>query len=302
MKINNMTVKDDFCPICEWCDQSIHESLVYFPEMDSDAVQTGYGARARRYVPKNCLKKIAPEEVLLMDKDKLLNDLKRQEPAELIELLENCLHCMKTRDIRHVFGSIENKFLRETSRDGNRVLKKAQKFFNDSLKRVYYAPFNMNSKNFSDIPEETDRWFEELAELLTESSQLSAQGDHRHAVKCFGLLFELMNKLGSDEIVFAEEVGMWMLPIEGEPCIQAYIQSAAAILEPEDYVETVLPLIHADSHSSFINRAYEKAKNFANEKQQRLLEEVVMKKQKKSERAKINNVDGGCSPVLDYFM
>ena len=212
-----------------------------------------------------------------MDKDKLLNYLKRQEPAELIRLLGNCFDCLKTQDIRDVFGSIESNVLKETLSDGSSVLKKAQQFFSDSLKGVYYAPFDKNSKNFRDIPEETDRWFEELAELLIESSQLSAQGDHGYAVRCFALLFELADKLGSHEIVFAEEVGMWMLPIEEAPCIQAYIQSAAAILEPEDYVKTVLPLIRSDSYSSSINKAYEKARKFANKKQQKLLEEVMIK-------------------------
>ncbi len=221
-----------------------------------------------------------------MDKNKLLNYLKRQEPAELIRLLGNCLDCMKTQDIRDVFGSIESKGLKETPSDGSSVLKKAQQFFSDSLKGVYYAPFNKNSKNFRDIPEETDRWFEELAELLMESSQLSVQGDHRHAVKCFALLFELSDKLGSDEIVFAEELGMWMLPIEEEPCIRVYIKSAAAILEPEDYVKMVLPLIHSDSHSSHINKTYEKARKFADKQQQKLLDEMMKEQTKNRKKLK----------------
>jgi hypothetical protein len=42
----------------------------------------------------------------------------------------------------------------------------------------YYAPFDINSKNFSDIPEETDAWFDEVSDYLEDSSRLTDQGDH----------------------------------------------------------------------------------------------------------------------------
>jgi len=142
---------------------------------------------------------------------------------------------------------------------------------------IYYAPYDINLKNYMNVPEETDLWFEKLAEFLTESSRLSAQGDHVHAVKCFGLLFELIAKMesGDDEIAFADELGMWMLPIRLEPCIDAYIKSAAAILDPEDYVNAILPILYSDSHSSFTSKAYAKAKRAANSQQRALLDEKI---------------------------
>lgn len=211
-----------------------------------------------------------------MNKDKLFSYLKRQKSSELIKLLDDCYSCIKSRDIRNVFGHIENTFLKELHDDGKDILKDVQKFMDDSLKGTYYAPFDINSKNFMDVPEETDMWFEKLGELLTESSRLSTQGDHIHTVKCFRILFELIDKLGSEEIVFADEAGMWMLPIKEEPCIKAYLKSAAAILEPEEYVEAVLPVIRYDSYSSFINKAYEKSKSVANKKQQALLDDRII--------------------------
>jgi hypothetical protein len=90
-----------------------------------------------------------------------------------------------------------------------------------------------------------------------------------------GILFELINNLGSYDIVFADEAGMWMLPIREEPCIKAYLESAAAILEPEEYVNAVLPVIHYDSRSSFLNKAYETAKRTANKNQNALLEAKI---------------------------
>lgn len=212
-----------------------------------------------------------------MNKNRLFSYLKRQKSAELIKLLNDCYNCMKTRDIKDVFGHIEHKIFNKIPCDGKNILNNVQKFMDDSLQGSYYAPFNINSKNFMDVPEETDIWFEKLGELLIESSQLSIQGDHTNAVKCFGTLFELIGKMESgEEIVFADELGMWMLPIKEEPCIRAYIKSAATILEPEEYIEAVLPVIRYDSHSAFKNKAYEKAKRAANKHQKALLEGKIV--------------------------
>lgn len=215
-----------------------------------------------------------------INKNKLFDYLKRQKISELIELLDNCYDCMKASQIRQVFGHIENAFLKESLGDGEDVLKAVNKFMDDSLKGIYYSPFNINSKNFMDVPEETDLWFEKLAELLTESKRLSTQGDHVNAVKCFGVLFKLINKMESeDEIVFADELGRWMLPIEEEPCINEYFKSAAAILEPEEYVNAVLLVIRYNRHSSLTNKVYEKAKRAANKKQKLLLEDKMIQQQ-----------------------
>src|SRR5262245_15387132 len=223
-----------------------------------------------------------------MNKDKLFVYLKQQKTSELIKLLDACYDCMKSVDIRHVFGDAESIILKESHDDGEDILKSVQKFMDDSLEGKYYAPFDINSKNCMDVPEETDMWFEKLGELLTESSRLSAQGDHIHAVKCFQILFELMDKLGEEEIVFGDEVGMWMLPIKEEPCIKAYFKSAAAILEPEEYVKSVLPVIHYDS-PLFMKKAYKKSIDAANKKQKALLEITIARlniktNQKKQQR------------------
>ena len=65
------------------------------------------------------------------------------------------------------------------------------------------------------IPEETEEWFERLGDLLKASSQLTARGDHLHAVACFGILYELIDAMeGGEEIVFADEIDKsctWLL-------------------------------------------------------------------------------------------
>ncbi len=218
-----------------------------------------------------------------MNKDKLFSYLKRQKLNVLIKLLDDCYHCMKTQNIRDVFGHIEDQFINKSAGNGKAILKKIQKFKEDSLQGVYYAPFNINSKNFMNIPEETDMWFENLGDFLTESSQLSTQDDHLNAVKCFGILFELIDKM-DDEMVFADELGIWMLPIQLEPCIRAYFKSAATILNEEEYAKAVLPVLRQDSYSSFCNKAYEKAKRAANKQQKAALEENIAKNKVRTNR------------------
>lgn len=209
-----------------------------------------------------------------MNKSKLFDCLEKKKKSDLINLLSDCYDSMKTRQISEIFSCIGDES-RKTPSDGKTVLKNVKKFFNDSLNGVYYAPFDINSKNFMHVPEETDMWFEKLGDFMIESSNLSAQGDHINAVKSFGILFDLSTKLGNDEIVFADELGMWMLPIDKKPCISAYFKSAAAILNPDEYANAVLPVIREDSYSSFCNKAYEKAKQAAHKEQKTALDQMI---------------------------
>lgn len=126
------------------------------------------------------------------------------------------------------------------------------------------------------VPEETEQWFEKLADLLTEATLLSIQGEHKNAIKSFDILFECIDEMSSgEEIIFADEYGMWMLPIMEENYIEAYINSAATLLSAEDYATHLLPLLRRDSYESLHNRVYEKAKHAANKSQQAELAKLI---------------------------
>jgi len=75
------------------------------------------------------------------------------------------------------------------------LLKEVQKFHEDSLKGVYYAPFDINSKNYMDIPEETQESFEKLADLLGDAAMVGEKGNHQLAVQCFNILRVFMLSL-----------------------------------------------------------------------------------------------------------
>ena len=155
-----------------------------------------------------------------------------------------------------------------------------QKFHHDSLGKVYYAPFNVDSKNFMHIPEETEEWFETLGDFLEESSTLTKQGEHAQAVACFGLLYALIDAMESgEEIVFADEIGSWMIPGDEKQYIETYLTSLAAVATPEEFTTVAVPLIERDSHQSFATRAYSSALRVANKAQEASLK-AAMKRRK----------------------
>ena len=96
-----------------------------------------------------------------MDKSSLFSFLKKQGLASLLSLLESAYDTMNTNQRRKVFGSLPLE-VDIPEIDEAQLSKKVKKFYDESLKGVYYAPFDVNSKNFMNIPEETEEWFEKL--------------------------------------------------------------------------------------------------------------------------------------------
>lgn len=210
-----------------------------------------------------------------MDGERLFKFLKKQKKNDLLEFLQSSLNYMDTEQRRSVFGKFYNQI--EPGRiTGKKLLQKIQKFEQDSFAGEYYAPFEINSKNFSEIPQETEMWFEELNELLSYSTQLSKQGDHAVAIECFSILYDLIFDIDSgEEIVFADEYGSWMIPGDEKEYIRAYITSLAKIKSPEDFSDLVIPLIRRDSYESFVNKVYNFAIKVATDEQKSYLNKAI---------------------------
>jgi len=202
-----------------------------------------------------------------VNEKQLFEFLKHQSAPALLALLQQAYREMSVAQRRAVFGSIV-KGVPSSSVNGNELLKRIKIFHNDSLAGKYYAPFAINSKNFAHIPEETEEWFEVLGDLLADSAKLTVQGDHALAVECFGLLYQLIGRMEKgEEIVFADELGSWMIPGDEKKYIAAYLSSLATVTTPEAYTATVLPLIRRDSVQSFSGQVYSVAIRVANKEQ-----------------------------------
>ncbi len=217
-----------------------------------------------------------------MDGERLFKFLKNQKKNDLLEFLQSSFNYMDTEQRRSIFGKFYNHI--ESGRiNGKKLLQKIQKFEKDSFAGEYYAPFEINSKNFSEIPQETEMWFEELNELLSSSTQLSKQGDHAVAIECFSILYDLISDMDSgEEIVFADEYGSWMIPGDEKEYIRAYITSLAKIKSPEDFSDLVIPLIRRDSYKSFVNKVYNFAIRVATDEQKSYLNKAIKNKKIKT--------------------
>ena len=65
---------------------------------------------------------------------------------------------MTTKQRQAVFGAVVQQ-IPPAPVDGDQLQSEIHTFSQASLVGAYYAPFNIHSQNFSDIPEETDAWF-----------------------------------------------------------------------------------------------------------------------------------------------
>jgi len=212
-----------------------------------------------------------------MKKTQLFEYLKKQKPSLLIELLQSAYEELDTDQREDVFGNIIDEIPLSPVK-GDQLLQDIQAFRSETLSGHYYSPFNINSKNYMHIPEETRIWFSKLGDFLNDSTRLTEQGDLSTAVECFTILYDLVEKMeAGEDIVFADEIGSWMIPGDEKLYIHAYLSAAAATSTPEEYASIAMPLIRRDSYSSFVHKTYASAVNLASEEQKEHLTEEVKK-------------------------
>ncbi len=210
-----------------------------------------------------------------MNKQQLFALLEEQPPSKILELLKDSYNKMSTEQRKLIFGQLVKKPKPIIIVTKN-VIKEVKQFYEDSLGGRYYASFNINSKNFRDIPEETEEWFSRLSELLRDSVKLSERGEDEAAVECFKLLNELIDRMSDgEEIVFADEYGTWMIYDDEKKRIKAYATSLAKVAISEEFTEAMLPIIRRDSYESFSSDAYSLIRLVANKEQQANLDEEL---------------------------
>ena len=217
-----------------------------------------------------------------IDKAALMRQLSKQPAATKLELLGAAYDALNDRQRQAVFGAYAQPKAPGTT-DSHKLLQKIKHFCQDSLKGAYYVPFNVNSKNWMEIPDETEAWFDQLGQFLTAGLALSRQGDHTGAVACFALLYAVILAMeDGKEIVFADELGSWMIPVDEKKVIAAYLKSLAAIASPDQYVAIAVPLVQRDSYQSFAEEAYASAMRAANKTQKASLAAEIERQQIKT--------------------
>jgi hypothetical protein len=212
----------------------------------------------------------------LSNEAELFNVLRKKKKDVLLGLLKSSYAVMKSKQRSQVFDDIiYQSITAKKSFNERKVLNEVNNFYKQSLAGRYYAPFDINSKNFMELPEETDEWCNQIALFLEKSSQLTKLGKHETAVKCFQMLFELMDRICDDEIVFGDEIGTWMIGADEENAIKAYITSLTQTATVQEFIEHATPLLIRDGQESFRNKAYAKIKTLAKKKQKDELDKVI---------------------------
>lgn len=196
----------------------------------------------------------------------------------LIALLEKAYQAMKPPQQRDVFGDLLAN-LRSNIYGGDGLLKEIGAFREKSLRGDYWAPFNVNSKNFMDVPVETTEWFDRLADLFTAAMKLVEGQEYFVAVEAFAGLFEVLDLIddGGEGIVFADELGSWMLPVRMEEVGRAYVKALAKSEDEAGFAKAVVELIIRDKSEGFTMKVYPAAIKSGSTAQMAALEEAIKK-------------------------
>jgi len=219
-----------------------------------------------------------------MNKEQLFQYLSEQDSPKLLDLLSMAYDYMETDQRHDVFGDLMRKLPQEPV-DGEVLLAEIQKFARRSYAGRYYAPFNINSKNYRDVPEETEAWFDEIGDLLQSAMQVTAQGEHLQAIACFRELYALIDKMeDGEDIVFADELGSWMIPGDEKLTLGAYLTSLAAVSSAEEFAAAAIPFVRRDSWYSMTGEVYVTATRIANEEQRAHLAAEVARLEIRVER------------------
>jgi len=219
-----------------------------------------------------------------LDKTRLFNSLSTRDTSLLLDVLSVAYDEMTYDQRDAVFGPYAEA-LPPPPVDEETLLEEVKLFHSESLAGAYYAPFAINSRNYRHIPEETKEWFGRLGDLLTASRQLTLRGVHERAVACFEILFELIDALDQgDEIVFGDEIGSWMIPVDEQVYMAAYLTSLAATTTPEEFTATVLPLLRRDSWQNFVAQAYPAVIGVATQEQRTQLDAEIQRQGIRTER------------------
>lgn len=196
-----------------------------------------------------------------MNKERCFKVISSLKKSEILELLSDAYNVMKTPQRNEVFYKIQQQS-EGLLVDPKLALKSAKKLLKDSLDEVYYAPFDVNSKNFMDVPEETVAWFSKLHDVLASAAKLTEQKDYRVAIEIFKISYNLIEMIESgDDIVFAEELGMWMSGFDEKPYERAYLQALFSAGNESQFVEVAIELAKRDSRFSFSNKTYKTIKS-----------------------------------------
>ena len=166
---------------------------------------------------------------------------------------------MSPQQRRSIFAE-ELDQLRLIAFPGESVIAELEKFREDSINGRYYAPFDIDSKNFTYVPNETEEWFDRLGDFFNAATLLVEKGEFSIAVAAFEIICELVDIMESgDEIVFADEYGSWMIPVREDECVAAYLKAISSVENAVGFANEAIELLKRDRQENFTLKVYDAA-------------------------------------------
>jgi hypothetical protein len=213
-----------------------------------------------------------------LNKEEIFKSIKILKKDKLIELIDEAFVNMSSRTRQAVFAKFTIGKDINTGASKN-VLEQIEDFYCRSINGNYYAPFNMNSKNYSYIPEETDEWFGDIELYLDTTCELVKNEQYELSVKCYKILFELIEKMEhGEDIVFAHEYGDWMICAKYD-YVKYYIVAISKTCNSKEAANLLIPLLKKDSYQSFSDEVFSKSKRYLSKEQLGLIiEELELRK------------------------
>jgi hypothetical protein len=214
-----------------------------------------------------------------MKEEILLKALKKQTKEQLISLLLESYEELNRPKRNRIFGPICEK-VKTPKFNAQKIYDEIHKFYEDSIAGEYYAPFDINSKNFSDIPEETELWCDLIAKHFSNSLELFNREEYKMATECFDKLYYLQENM-CEEIVFADELGPWMIPIKQATFIPKYIESIAKTKTAEGFKNGIKMLMDIDDYDYKKTKVFNKAMRVGTKEQKNAIIQMKPKERRR---------------------
>ena len=198
--------------------------------------------------------------------------LKKQTKEQLISLLLESYEVLNKPQRNRFFETIYDK-VKTPKFNAQNIHEEILKFYKESITGKYYAPFDINSKNFSDIPEETELWCDLLAKHFTNALELFDREEYEMATECFDKLYYIQVNM-CEEIVFAHELGTWMIPIKQATIIPKYIESMAKTKTAEGFKNGIKMLMDIDDYDYKKTKVLNKAMRVGTQEQKNAIKQM----------------------------
>lgn len=207
-------------------------------------------------------------------KPTLFSHLAKQKKAELLTLLEAVFDAMPESLHPLVFGEV----YKETSLpkwNAAQLLAEIRQFRADSLAKKYYASFNINSKNYRHIPDETEAWFSTTSRFIDLCVQMVAKKASLESTTCFEEALALITLMeNNSQIVFADEYGSWMIS-SPRGYLHAYVKAWAQVADPTVFADKIAPWLKWDSVNSFADKVYDAVRQYASTEQLKVIQDRI---------------------------